>query len=163
MPLAPRPVEERFWPKVDRRGPDECWPWRGAHFESGCGKIGVGGRRGREVPATQISWSIANGRPWPEGKKACHTCDNPPCVNPAHIWPGTQAENLADMRAKGRGSRPPVGVRRGQGKLNPDAVPAIRAEYTGEGRNLLHLAARFDVARQTILDVINGRNWSHVS
>ena len=160
MPVSPRPVEERFWPKVDRRGPDECWPWKGAHFASGCGKIRVGGRAGRDVPATQVSWSIGRGVPWPIGMEACHRCDNPPCVNPDHIFPGTHADNMADMRAKGRGRKPPIGRRRGQGKLNAEAVRAIRREYNGKNR--LELAARYDVSKSTVTDAFTGRRWGHI-
>lgn len=91
--------QERFWAKVDKRGPDDCWPWLGGKGTRGYGAVPIGGRRMR---ASQASWMIANGKPFPEGMMACHTCDNPPCVNPAHIWPGTMSENLCDARDKGR-------------------------------------------------------------
>lgn len=92
-------LAERFWSKVDRRGADQCWPWTGARDARGYGSIHHDGRRRR---ATQVSWSLANGEAFPEGKCACHTCDNPPCVNPAHLWPGTVRENALDAKAKGR-------------------------------------------------------------
>lgn len=90
---------EKFWAKVEKRGPDECWPWLGAKSSYGYGRFTLGGA---QRPATRLAWEIENGSPFPSGKLACHTCDNPSCVNPAHIWPGTQSENLKDCVVKGR-------------------------------------------------------------
>ncbi len=92
-------LEAKFWSKVDRRGADECWPWTGTKTRAGYGRIS---RNGRRYVATRLSWEIANGKPFPEGKFACHSCDNPNCVNPNHIWPGTLSENTRDAIAKGR-------------------------------------------------------------
>ena len=93
------PIEQRFWNKVSRGEPDSCWPWLGTTAPRGYGVIFQNGRKRR---ATQVSWEIAHGQPFPDGKVACHTCDNPSCVNPAHIWPGTMRENTADAIKKGR-------------------------------------------------------------
>jgi hypothetical protein len=107
-----RSLEESFWLKTDKRGADECWPWLGKKNQKGYGELTrrkpEGGKRIIHK-ATRLSWSIANGQPFPENRLACHRCDNPPCVNPNHIWPGTPRENTQDMLAKGR--RP--GVERG--------------------------------------------------
>jgi hypothetical protein len=99
MPWKSTPLEQRFWSKVDRRGSSDCWPWIGNKNWKGYGRISVG-RVGR--PATRVSWELANGRSFPEGMIACHTCDNPGCVNPAHIWPGTHSDNIRDSVSKGR-------------------------------------------------------------
>ena len=93
------PLEERFWSKVDRRGPDECWPWNGSRTPKGYGQIWSGGR---SVPAAQVAWALGNAQPFPEGMEGCHTCDNPPCVNPTHIFPGTRIDNMQDAAKKGR-------------------------------------------------------------
>ena len=92
-------IERKFWERTDKRGPDDCWPWLGTLTDSGYGRIYIAGRR---IIATRISWEIANGKPFPEGLIACHRCDNPICVNPAHIWPGTSQDNIDDCIAKGR-------------------------------------------------------------
>lgn len=94
-----QPLEQRFWRYVDKRDPSECWTWTGSTNWKGYGRIAVE-RRNR--PAPQVAWELANGGPFPHGKFACHSCDNPSCVNPAHIWPGTAAENQADSIIKGR-------------------------------------------------------------
>jgi hypothetical protein len=93
-------LDARFWAKVDKRGADQCWPWTG----SSDGGRGYGSfyHNGRSRRATQVAWEIWNNAPFPEGKVACHSCDNPPCVNPNHIWPGTMRENALDAVAKGR-------------------------------------------------------------
>lgn len=87
----------RFWRQVDRRGPDECWPWLGTIDRLGYGRFAID-----VVPmiASRVMWVVTNDCQ-PAGL-VCHKCDNPPCVNPAHLWLGTSADNTHDMIAKGR-------------------------------------------------------------
>lgn len=100
-----RPWRERFLELVDKRGPDECWPWKGRRDASG---YGIFAKDRKNWRASRVAWEFANDQPFPEGLFACHTCDNPPCVNPAHLWPGTAKENSHDARAKGRLRRGPI-------------------------------------------------------
>lgn len=88
----------RFWPKVGKAGPNECWPWTGTTD----GRYGLFWVSGRHVRAHRFSWEIANRQPFPDGKDACHTCDNPSCVNPIHIFPGSPSDNALDAVRKGR-------------------------------------------------------------
>lgn len=94
-----QPLPDRFWSKVAKRGPDECWPWTGATNQRGYGRIKYDGRFHM---AHRLAWSFHHERPIPAGLLACHSCDNPGCVNPKHIWLGTDADNMADKVAKGR-------------------------------------------------------------
>jgi hypothetical protein len=99
-------VEERFWSKVDKDGPvpphcpelGPCWVWTAGKDECGYGVIRVGPRG---MKAHRLSLALA-GNPPPSGKEACHKCDNPGCVNPAHLFIGTHLENMRDCHAKGR-------------------------------------------------------------
>lgn len=92
-------MEDRFWSKVDRRDIDECWPWLAAKDQHGRGQFWA---RGKLMRAPRIAWELANGAEFPEGMDACHSCDNPNCVNPSHIWPGTARDNAIDAHRKGR-------------------------------------------------------------
>lgn len=91
-------LADRFWAKVDKRGPDECWPWLGATDGNGYGRIYS---KGGNATASRASWELAHGEA-PQGYHVCHSCDNPPCVNPSHLWLGTPQDNAIDRSAKGR-------------------------------------------------------------
>ena len=90
----PRPLMDRLWEKVDRRGPDECWPWTAGRQPGGYGTID-------KQNVSRILLGLEVGDP----REARHTCDNPPCCNPAHLIAGTSQENADDMVERGRSMR----------------------------------------------------------
>lgn len=89
----------RFWTCVEKRGPEECWPWRGTTNPKGYGTFRFAGR---SRSAHVLSWELHHGETIAPGMMGCHSCDHPWCVNPAHIWPGTARDNAKDAVAKGR-------------------------------------------------------------
>jgi hypothetical protein len=143
---------ERFWSKVDVRGPDECWEWKRSRHPDGYGMFGLYGKGHPPIPASRLAlafkMTLLNGV-----LQACHSCDNPPCCNPAHLFPGTNETNRLDMINKGRR----VTWRTAHGrKLEPEHVRYIR-EHPGERG--CDLAERFGVSRATITNVRKGDTW----
>lgn len=92
------PDPERFWSFVDKREPTECWPWAGTRNGDGYGHYNAAAKT---FVASRVAWFLANRRQ-PEGE-VCHTCDNPPCCNPAHLRVGTRQENMLDIRRRKAG------------------------------------------------------------
>jgi hypothetical protein len=154
-----RPLYERFWEKVDSSGgPDACWPWLGVRVKGGYGRIGVGTERGHvQVPSARIAWELENGPSVP-GEWALHRCDNPPCVNPKHIFMGTPKQNSEDMSAK---RRAPFGERQHAHVLCEEDVIQIRA-LSFLGVPLRELVKIFGLPKVTIHKAATGKTWPHV-
>jgi hypothetical protein len=142
---------DRFWAHVDCGGDAECWLWTGA-LARGYGAMKVAGR---VVKAHRFSYEMQHGPPAP-GLVVMHTCDNPPCVNPAHLRTGTPGENSADMVAKGRAPRGETAPR---AKLSDDDVQAIRGAVAG-GEAKRTVAARFGVSPKQVRNIVTGAQRS---
>lgn len=137
-----RPLAERFWEKVDKRGENECWPWIGSRDETQRGLIH---RDGKLTRAPRVSWFLHHGEDLPPGTFALHTCDNPACVNPAHLRAGTPAENMQDMARKGRTGHGP----RKPWSLSPEQRAEIVARWRS-GVAIRALANEHGVSRSRV-------------
>jgi len=96
--------EARFWSKVDKRGPDECWPWTTGLNHDGYGAFSYTGENGRVIRLGAHRWILGHlrGTHLGPGEEACHSCDNPPCCNPAHLRVGSHQDNMTDMAERNR-------------------------------------------------------------
>ena len=156
---------ERLWRQIEKRGPDECWPWIAESSIRGYGYISTGGKRGKKELAHRAAWIVTHG-PIPDGDGyhgtvVMHLCDNRLCCNPAHLRLATQAENVADMHEKGRsytGPRP-VGENHGNAKLTDELVREIRTSVESGAA----IARRLGMDRGTINGLRRGKGWEHVA
>lgn len=144
----------RFWAKTVRGSSGECWPFKSCGADQR-GRLRVGDR---SILATHISWFLFRGAWPPDALEVCHSCDNPRCVNPGHLWLGTQKENMADCVSKGRTA---VGERHGSAKLTADKVAQIRARRKA-GESYPRIARDFGVSARTARRVATGENWGHL-
>lgn len=154
--FTPRSVYDRFWDMVivTESG---CWKWSAAKNQCGYGRISMrtGTRTTKNLKAHRVSYEIHKG-PIPEGLLVCHTCDNPECCNPDHLFVGSHADNSADMLSK---NRQPSGARNGHAKLCDLDVWLIR--------QLRHFTCRelgefFDVSDSTISAIWRRQTWKHL-
>lgn len=148
---------ERFWQKVEKRE-SGCWIYQGCRDKWGYAHVGINGKRRQ---AHRYSYELANG-PIPVGKILMHSCDNPPCVNPAHLSIGTDADNHADAKRKGRNSR---GEKTRRNKLTEAQVIGIRNRLRREGpkrSNCRELAEEHGVNVGTIHAIEQGRTWAYL-
>ena len=146
-------VLERMNAHINKDCRDGCWIWTACVTHNGYGVLKVDGRGRR---AHRIMWEIVNG-PIPDGMCVLHKCDNPSCVNPAHLFVGTTADNNRDAQQKGRIAR---GERQHIAKLDADDVRSIRRLHPGI--SIRRLAIQYGVAKRTIRHVINLTTWRHI-
>lgn len=164
----------------ETRQKSECEEWQGPRSRAGYGRVGRG-------YAHRVAYERLHG-PIPAGMVVRHRCDNPPCVNPAHLELGTHADNMRDMAARGRSfrgeprralmrrvaargmahgthTRPegrPRGERNGHAKLTEATAREVRAAYAAGGTTQRELAARFGVTQMTVSDLVTRKTWAHV-
>ena len=146
---------DRFWDKVDVRGGNDCWEWTGGKDRDGYGLIGLKSPW-RTRGAHRVSYVIGNG-PIPDGLLVLHSCDNPSCVNPAHLFTGTQLDNMRDMIDKGRVYLR-QGARNPNCSLSEDDVLQI-TDRIKSGETFSNIAKDFSTSRYSIANINTGKNW----
>lgn len=154
--------EKLFWKKVDKSG--ECWEWTGCKDRNGYGwKCFMN----KKLYAHRVSWELAHGREIPEGLVVAHHCDNPACVNPDHLFLGTQGDNVRDCWRKGRANN--EGENASRHKLSEKDVLEIRklgaeanVDEGGKMKFCYALAEKYSVTHYTIFDILNRRSWTHI-
>lgn len=163
-PSRSTPLEVRFWALVNLDGPvhptlgTACWLWTG-HERKGYGFIC---ERRQKRSAHRYGWELRNG-PVPAGLFVLHRCDTPLCVNPAHLFVGTQRENLDDCVRKGRW-RVPRGEGHPHARLTEELVREIRRRYRPRhpADGITAMAEEFGVAVPTVSQAARGVHWAHV-
>lgn len=147
-----------FWSKVDKgRNPDACWSWQARRNAHGYGSVV---RWRRLWLAHRLAYEMTVG-PIPNAMHVLHRCDNPACVNPAHLFLGTQADNVRDMVAKGR-KVTASGEKAGGSKLTVAQVQEIRSRRT-DGETLLAIANDYGISDALVSYIANRKAWKHVT
>lgn len=148
-------ASDLFWPKVDVRSPNECWPWRACYFPTGYGKFSSGPNFGISPRASRAAWHLTFGDPG--DKDVCHSCDNPACCNPNHLWLGYDIDNVRDKFSKGRQAN----VR---GELNPRSklreadVLSIRRDT----RKPTAIGRQYGVSATVIAQIKSRKLWRYL-
>lgn len=126
----------------------DCWEWQGARNSKGYGSISVGGRL---ILAHRLSYRVHTGKIG--DSFVCHRCDNPKCINPAHLFLGTPAENAHDMFKKGRGNPNP------NRKISAADARAIRDKFATKTYKVTQLASEYRLAREYVHAILRGEYW----
>ncbi|SAK19108.1 hypothetical protein UA17_01737 [Burkholderia multivorans] len=140
--------------EIDSNG---CWLWKGAVGSEG---YGTNRRNGKTVRMHRVYYEQFVG-PIPDGMQICHRCDVRRCVNPNHLFPGTNQDNVDDREAKGRNKLPPKGERHNKAKLTEAQVLEARRLWS-EGFAIRALARSYQVDRKTMSCAIKGKHWKNV-
>ena len=164
--------EGRFWQKVTKGNPDVCWEWNSNRSYNGYGRFRMpAGWYG----AHRIAYTLTKGL-IAKDALVLHTCDNPGCVNPGHLWLGNQTDNMADMFKKGRGRRAmgkdngaythpekmPRGEDHGSSKLKPRQVQEIRRLYATGSYKQRDLAVQYSVTQSLVSNILHRNLWAHI-
>jgi hypothetical protein len=186
MGMRPQPVEPRFWSNVEKKGDDECWEWTGGKDGVGYGVLCVNGKR---RGAHRISLWLAGRMELDDPRYACHSCDNRSCVNPAHLWAGTNSDNIHDAYAKGRmiSQTDPSRIARGDNhpaRYDLDLRLRISERQRGEASHRAkiteadvrrifamrvqkmtqeEIASHFAVKREQIGQILRREKWGHLT
>lgn len=144
-------------------GPNACWPWSGANKAEGYGQIRW---RGKNVQATHLVYELYYRHgPTDEKPLVCHTCDNPPCCNPQHLFLGDYHDNRSDAVRKGRTKALPIRIGEDcpNAKLTEEQVRQMRVEYAAGGISQPGLARAYGMSQANISSILLCKTWRHVA
>ena len=151
----PRNTEADFWPLVSISKPNGCWPFKGTVDKDGYGKF----RLIPESLAHRVAYLLKVG-PIPKGAHVLHSCDNPPCCNPSHLFLGSPSINMKDMWDKRRHKRP-AGENNNHAKLVAVQVLEIR-RLNALGHTQVALAKHFGVTQTNISMIVRRETWTEI-
>jgi hypothetical protein len=158
-----KPLEERFWKRVQLGTSRQCWEWAPwatkAKGNYGVFYPGKPHPNGFRVFAHRQSWELAHGK-IPKGLCVCHKCDNPPCVNPNHLFLGSKSDNIIDMHEKGRANHV-SGESHGCSKINSRTARKIK-DMRANGNRIFEIAETLRLSRAIVSRVVNGINWKNI-
>lgn len=154
--LTPRQLEN-FWKKV--RKTETCWLWEAGKSRDGYGKFRAG--VGRNLRAHRVSFALAGGK-IPEGMLLCHRCDVRNCVNPDHLFVGTDSDNQSDCICKGRKVATP-GEKNAMAKLTAEMVSDMRNLYSTGRFTLAQIAGLYEVSFANVSMIVNRKSWKHIT
>jgi len=152
---------ERFWSKVERKGDDECWEWKGTRDIGNYGKLYISSPKRTTLMAHRISYFLKNGK-FPLEMKILHICDNPPCCNPNHLKIGTQKDNVDDCIKKGRRS-PQNCDNNNRRILNSSQVIETKELYETGSYSAREIAEKYCVHTTTINYILRGISWKEIT
>lgn len=150
---------ERFFSKIKKT--DYCWEWIGGKYSTGYGMLCIKRGNRKTFGAHRISWAIHNKSHIPPKMMVCHKCDNRGCVNPEHLYVGTGYDNNNDTVKRGRGNRK-FGESCSWARLREEDVKNIR-ELRKSGFKFKEIAEMYDTDYRNVWDIVNFKNWKHVS
>ena len=136
----------------------DCWEWQGSRVPKGYGSMWAWGRLWR---AHRLSWTLWRGG-IPDGVLVLHKCDNPPCVNPEHLFLGTAQDNANDCSSRGR-RKPAVGEAASKSKLTASDVYKILDLYEAGEKSKRQIAREYGVDHASINKIADGSNWKHLN
>lgn len=157
VPQGVKSTPESFWRSVDTGGEDDCWEWKLTRNDNGYGHVMY---HNKMQKAHRLAWLLHHGSLDPN-LDVLHTCDNPPCCNPRHLFLGTHTDNVADMIAKGRRFEL-RGQASGRSPFTEDRIRELRAMYVTGLYSYADLAKMEGVDRSCIRRIIRRETWTHV-
>jgi len=146
---------QRFWSKANILGDDDCWDWLVGKKKSGYGQFNIGHKN---FYAHRIAWEIYTGKKIERKKVICHKCDNPSCVNPKHLFIGTQKDNIEDKHNKGRAARQD-GENNPASKVSWDDVRDIRRMYESGIYTVLEISHLYPISRYQVSNIVRNKSW----